>query len=295
MPEPMPDPTPFVETIHQIYPQLAIERVRLNQEGQYNDVLIVNDEWVFRFAKFAQGIDALKREAAILHRIQNYITIAIPNPIFHYLDSNKIGEAFVGYRLLPGQPLWLENFQAIADLDVQMRMAHQLAGFLRQLHTIPISQFHGLNLPIADHVQEWHDLYQRIRQRLFSKMRADAREQVTSHFENYFANPHAYHFEPVLRHGDFGTGNLLYDPATFTINGVIDFGATTLGDPAIDFAGLLSFGEDFCRHCYTIYPELEEMEERVSFYRGTFALQEALYGAETGDRAAFASGMEMYV
>jgi aminoglycoside 2''-phosphotransferase len=151
-----------------------------------------------------------------------------------------------------------------------------------------------MKLPVADQHEEWIDLYSRIQYHLFSHMHAGARTQVAEHFERYFANPHLYSFEPVLRHGDFGSGNLLYDPDTLTITGVIDFSMTTLGDPAIDLAGLLSFGEDFCSHGYDVYPELEEMLERVHFYRGTFALQEALYGAVTDDQEAFARGMEGY-
>ena len=289
-----PDPSPFIKIIQQAYPQLIVERARLNQEGQYNDVLFVNEEWIFRFAKFAEGIDALKREVAILERIHAHLTLATPQPLFQHLAPATVGESFIGYRLIPGQPLWLEEFHAL-DPTAQVHMAHQLADFLRQLHSIPVAQFADIHLPLADQIEEWSDLYHRIQQTLLPKMRADARAQVVEHFESYFANPHDYHFTPVLRHGDFGTGNLLYDLATRTITGVIDFGAATLGDPAIDFAGLFSFGEDFCRHCYAVYPELESMLPRVRFYRGTFALQEALYGAETGDREAYASGMEGYV
>ena len=123
----------------------------------------------------------------------------------------------------------------------------------------------------------------------------DARQQVIEHFENYLANPHLYNFEPTLRHGDFGGGNLLYDPITLSVPAVIDFGMTTLGDPAIDFSGIMSFGEDFCRDCDTVYPELKTMVDRVKFYQGTFALQEALIGAETGDIEAYKRGMEQYL
>jgi len=38
----------------------------------------------------------------------------------------------------------------------------------------------------------------------------------------------------VLRYGDFGTGNILYDPQTLTISGIIDFGFAGLGDGALD-------------------------------------------------------------
>jgi aminoglycoside 2''-phosphotransferase len=45
----------------------------------------------------------------------------------------------------------------------------------------------------------------------------------------------------------------------------------------------------------TTYPEIESMLECARFYKGTFALQEALHGATTGDWQSFESGMAEYV
>jgi aminoglycoside 2''-phosphotransferase len=138
-------------------------------------------------------------------------------------------------------------------------------------------------------------MYGRIQAKLFPHMREEARQAVTRHFTDYFAHADAYAFEPRLRHGDFGTGNILYDPVTRSITGILDFGGATLGDPAVDFAGLLGYGEEFCRPCAQVYPGLEEMQERIRFYWGTFALEEALFGVENGDERAFASGIQQFI
>ena len=42
------------------------------------------------------------------------------------------------------------------------------------------------------------------------------------------------------------------------------------------------------------YPFVERMAERLAFYAGTFALQEALFGIENGDRQAFENGIAAY-
>jgi aminoglycoside 2''-phosphotransferase len=100
----------------------------------------------------------------------------------------------------------------------------------------------------------------------------------------------------VLRHGDFGTGNLIYDPEARRMAGVIDFGGAGLGDAATDMAGLLSsYGETFLARCAAYYPAIEAASTRIRFYYGTFALQEALFGIENGDEQAFASGMATFV
>jgi aminoglycoside 2''-phosphotransferase len=127
-------------------------------------------------------------------------------------------------------------------------------------------------------------------------MRQDARDWAIHHFESFLNNPHHSEYEPVLRHGDFGTTNILFDPHSQVITGIIDFGGAGLGDPAYDFAVLLSsYGESFLKRCISTYPAIESFWSRILFYQGTFALLEALFGLENDDRKAFENGIRQYV
>lgn len=285
----------YTKCIQQVYPDLAIETAYLNREGQYNDVLVVNEALIFRFAKVPAALQTLRREMIILESIREHITLAIPNPTYHNLGTSTIGEAFVGYPMIPGEPLWRDLFGTIDDPGALETIACQLATFLRELHAIPVEGV-PIELPIEDGLATWIDMYRRIQDKLYAHMRPDARDQVTAHFEAYLSNPHAYAFEPVLRHGDFGTGNLIYDPDAGHMAGVVDFGGAGLGDGATDMAGLLSsYGELFLARCARYYPEIKAATKRIQFYYGTFALQEALFGIENGDDEAFAAGMEGFV
>jgi aminoglycoside 2''-phosphotransferase len=275
------------------YPQLSLQDVVLNQAGQYNDVLIVDRAWVFRFAKVPDAIKTLQQEITLLHTIQSYITLAIPDPIYNHVATNVVGETFMGYRMIPGKPLWMEAFTAITEPKVRQRMAVQLGVFLHELHYLPIQKI-SPQLPPVDTYAEWADLYQRIQVRLFPYMRPEARREVARHFEDFLDDPSVYRFQPALRHGDFGTGNLIFDPEVLSIVGIIDFGGAGIGDPAVDFAGLYNYGEAFYQHCYSVYPAMEQALPRVHFYRGTFALQEALFGIEHGDNQAFQNGIADY-
>ena len=63
-------------------------------------------------------------------------------------------------------------------------------------------------------------------------------------------------FSPVLTHNDFGPDHLLVQPETLTVSGVIDFGDAVVGDPAIDFVGLMVMGnEDFMTSVAEAYHE----------------------------------------
>ena len=282
-----------VTAIQTAYPNLEISSVEPNLDGQYNTVLLINDELIFRFPRFAAGLEQLQLETKILTAVHPHISLQIPNPTFVHLDTAVLGDAFMGYPKIAGEGLWPRMFKAIQDNTVLERLAQQLATFLHELHHVPIQDLIDEPLPLSDGVDEWEDVYGRIEEKLFPYMRLDAAKSVADHFDNYFAT--GFDYQPCLRHGDFGTGNILYDSAQQRINGIIDFGFTVLGDPAFDFAGLLTYGEPFVQRMSQYYPALESYWERIRFYRDTFALFDALYGIENDVPEAFEAGMVDYV
>jgi aminoglycoside 2''-phosphotransferase len=286
----------YATQIRRHYPEISIDTVRFNQDGQYNDVLVVNEALIFRFARYPVAIQTLQRELMLLRAIRDNLPLPVPNPIYQNLTTQVVGKAFMGYEMLPGTPLRRSQFQTVGPTG-RRRLARQLASFLQALHGIPITQLGPVEpLSNGDTCESYADLYDRIRRHLFPHMRHDAQEQVAHHFESSLNEPAAWAFEPKLRHGDFGIGILLFDRETQAMTGIIDLSFAGLGDPATYFAALLaSFGEPFYWECANTYAVMADSLSRVQFYLGTFASQEALFGFENGDEAAFASGMANYI
>lgn len=286
----------YLRSIQDTYPDFRVTSAVLNDYGQYNDVLIVNKEFTFRFPKVTSALERLSTETSILTGIQDYVSLDIPVPTFVRQGGRSIGKAFLGYRMIPGEPLWRETFGAVRNDETLDALATQLSSFLRELHHVPFGEAISCELPAFDSHEEWVDIYTRIRDKLFVCMRPDAREWATNHFEAFLSDASNFEYAPVFKHGDFGPSNILFDEQTQRITGVIDFGGSGLGDPAYDFAGLLSgYGETFVRRCCTIYSEVASLWHRIRFYHGTFALQEALFGIENDDEEAFKDGIERYV
>jgi aminoglycoside 2''-phosphotransferase len=285
----------YLRAIRRAYPDLETLSIEFNDQGQNNDVVVVDGAFVFRFPKYPHVLDRLKIETAILNGIQNRVTLPVPNPVFADLERT-VGEAFVGYRMLPGEPLWRDTFRAIESQAVVRSIARQVASFLQALHTVPVDDTIGVDLPRQDTYEEVADIYRRIRSKLFDRMRSDAQAWATAHWEDYLSDPANRRYRPVLKHGDFGPSNILFDQQDQRVTGVIDFGGSGLGDPAYDLAGLLSgYGEGFVAYCAEVYPEITGFLGRIRFYRGTFALLEALFGIENGDDAALAAGLREYI
>ncbi|QBD75102.1 aminoglycoside phosphotransferase family protein [Ktedonosporobacter rubrisoli] len=286
---------PYIHAIQDAYPDLSIETVQLNQHGQFNDILVVNNESIFRFPKTQREAARLGTEIALLRSLQSHVTLPIPDPLYQSKEATSIGQIFMGYRLLPGEPLWPETLKALKDEEVQ-HLADQLATFLRQLHTIPVDALE-VKLPDFQGCEEWRDLYKRFRSKLFPFMRPDARCLVAEQFEDFLSDERNCHYTPTLVHGDFGRSNILYNAETKSISGIIDFSSAGWGDPAVDFAAILSpvcYGEPFLERFSVHYPGIEALLSRARFYVGTFALQEALFGLEDGDREAFERGIVEY-
>ncbi len=285
----------YLQDIKEVYPDLAITHVELyTGGGQFNDILIANQDLIFRFPRSLEIAQEYPLKIKLLACLADQLPLPIPDPIFTSPAGAAWKHTFMGYRRIPGEPFYPQALDSLVDPAAHRAVANQIAGFLKALHAIPIDKLPS-DLPLVDGAQEWADLYQGIKESLIPHMRPDARHEVARHFEDYLARAGCFAFTPALRHGDFGGSNILYDPDSSRISGVIDFESLGLGDPAVDAAGLMGYSEAFFILCRETYPALEGMRERAAFYRGTFALQEAYYGLRDADQAAFQHGLRDFI
>ena len=283
----------YLQTITEAYPDLDIRTARLHTgDGQFSDVLLINDDLIFRFPRYEQNIDDFLREIKILHNLQGYLSLPIPQPIYISTGTRVIGKVFMGYELLPGKPFFREELESITSESLLESFARQLANFLYGLHHLSPAMIE-LDLSVPDQLAQYQQFFSDIREHLFPSMRPEARDTVTGHFEDYFRRPNFHEYEPSIIHGDFGGSNILFEEETIT--GIIDFSFAGLGDSARDIAAVSTYGEAFFARICRYYPDVESLLERAKFYRGTFALQEALHGFRNNDKEALASAMEEYV
>lgn len=287
----------FIESIQRVYPDLVIRDFYINEIGQNNDVIVVNDSLVFRFPKYKQGIVQLRRETEILKYIEDQVPLPIPVPVYESFDESEAVKVFTGYHLIEGKPFWRNSLLGIKS-DEQVRgLASQLTSFLLAIHSISGETANReLHLDARHPSEEMSGLYEKIQHKLFPFMRKESQEEVTESFGKFLQEDSISSIDITLIHGDFGASNILWNQETSEISGIIDFGGSGIGDPAYDLAGILSsYGEDFFKLCIDRYPNGNEIANRVQFYRSTFALQEALHGIENEDRQAFENGIKDYI
>jgi aminoglycoside 2''-phosphotransferase len=279
----MDPPASLVDRVRAVFPELTISSARLDPDGLVNDVVIVNEEWVCRFAKDERGEQALERESRVVDLVRSHVDVSVPE--FVYQEPG-----LVAYRLLRGQPLYRHELALLTD-EQQQRLADQLASFLQQLHTISQAELqqHAIHASDAQRtLRDWQQLYADVEREVFPLLWRDQRGWVTHHFAPVLTDRLDLGHEPVLIHGDLAHYHILSDDATQGITGILDFGTAGLGDPAGDFAVVISmYGESFLHRMTRSYPAIVDALDRARFWAGTHELQWALAGIRSQDQSWF--------
>jgi aminoglycoside 2''-phosphotransferase len=290
----------YLSQIRAVARHLSLDHVD-TLSGSFHDVVIVNDEWVFRFPRYREGVAELMRETRLLEALRGRLPLPIPDPVYQMFEPPIPGLATHGYRRIPGEPITRAAIHAASEWT-RDDLASQLARFLRSLHNIPLNEVAAAfptGVEAADQRPTWEAMWAETREKLLPAMRPDARRALGEHFEAYLDDPALQAFTPCLRHGDLGGDNILWDAGKGVVTGVVDFTSCAPGDPAADLASLSTLGEDLYSRFAPLYqPDSTRraaLLARARFYRGTFALQEALHGLRSGDQAAYRAGMEPYV
>jgi aminoglycoside 2''-phosphotransferase len=272
----MADPAaPFLARIQAIAPDIAVHSAVYNGDGLINDVVIVNDELVFRFSKNDYGRQSLASELVVLRAIRSHIALPIPDPFYTSPEA-------IAYRRLPGETLSRERLLSLAP-DAQQRLADDLGRFLRGLHHTPVTA----DLPrtqAPSRREDFADMFRKIDENVLSIGMDHQRVWATELFDGMLGDPHAFDYEPRLIHGDLGPYHILCDPAAGRLTGILDFGVTGLGDPAGDLGAMLQiYGEPFVRRMLGVYPEAEPLLKRALFYAESIELQWVMRGLTSGD------------
>jgi len=268
----------YLDQIREIQPEIVIETVDLNQDGLVNDVVVINNQWVFRFGKIESAAKILSAEIRVLKLAQPYLSVKIPVPIY---ESSNI----VGYPYLPGNPLTLKALRMM-DRTHQEKLARDLGRFLTDLHNIPVE---GKNLPLTFApvtYEKWVELRARIEKAIYPLLLPHQVQWCQDLLDSALKSPSFFKYSSSLIHGDLASYHILFDESGLC--GVIDFGVAGIGDPATDVAGLINqFGETFVSTIRPYYPLYDQTIQRARFYAQAIELQWVMLGVESGENYWF--------
>ncbi len=232
----------LVRRIHEAFPSLQWSNHRFIGEGWDHEVIVLDEKLIFRFPTEENYRALLASEVEVLRRLQPLVDVPIPNYTYIAADGS-----FAGYPMIPGKPLHKAYFDSL-DPESRDTIARQIAGFLTTLHTV--SGFEH-DLPHAYMADDQVEVRQLVKQHLSTVLNSEdlvSVENMLAEVDVVIAQEHPL----VFIHGDLYHSHLLWDEAVQQL-GIIDFGDRNLGDPAIDFAELHEYGEDFVNQVYGYY------------------------------------------
>jgi aminoglycoside phosphotransferase (APT) family kinase protein len=290
----------FAARISEAFPDLSIttlaEMPHLGWGGD-SDAWLVSGDLIMRFPRTAEVAEQLAVEARVLPQLAPTLPLAIPAFSHVARDAPGAPPRFAGYPLIRGEPLMpaLLN-DLVPDEAERAALASALGGFLARLHAFPLER--ALACGVAEAMREperTRALYERVRELVYPRLSPPLRVWTDHLFGDALARPDLWDYTPALVHGDLSGDHILFDRATRTLAGIIDFGDMGVGDPLGDFVGLADYGEVFLAAALAAYPAPDTLgplaRDRLTFYRQRLPFIALAWGAEQGDEAALAEGM----
>jgi aminoglycoside phosphotransferase (APT) family kinase protein len=247
---PTNSPQALLALIHDNFPDLRWQDYRVNNEGWDHEVVILDNEVVFRFPNDDDYRDALRTEIDVLKLLKPLSSVAIPD--YTYIPKTV---AFAGYPMIPGEVLSKKAFDSLSELD-RLDIAKQLAGLLSTMHTLIRNGYDVSAVPLSYVKEDQQAIKQLAAQHFGAVLSVSERDTV----QKILADVDALltrQLPEVLIHGDVYSNHLLWDSKT-NVLGLIDFSDMTRGDPAIDFAELYEYGSSFVRAVYDQYTGLKD-------------------------------------
>jgi aminoglycoside 2''-phosphotransferase len=186
---------------------------------------------------------------------------------------------FVAHRALRGELLDRAALTALTPAG-RSAVAEQVAAFLEAMHGWTGDGLRSVPVQLLSELGE--TLLAKAEELLFPRMSAAQQARAAAVLHELATSTSA---TTVRCHGDVG-GNVLFDEDTGRV-GIIDFGMTTMSDPAVDAASLRAgLGQALLDAVLERYPALVERPRAVDQVQATFALQDALWSAQQEDWTA---------
>jgi aminoglycoside phosphotransferase (APT) family kinase protein len=259
--------------------------------GQFHDVVLL-DEVAYRFPRDEESRRLLPARAELLSALGNsQLPVAIPSLRSKSALAEPLGRCHVALRRLSGGPI--ESARIVGPL-AEGAVISSLARVLDRLGELGADEAIRKAVPRSD-PRRWERFAEDVSAVLFPLMSGEGRERAEAELNRVLAVDSV---GDALVHGDLGGANLLWvttEPGP-RLTGILDWDEAQIGNQADDLASIavtvgwpLAMRIDAQRH--------DDDTPTISMARAiaaTFALQQALPAALSGDADSLADGLRTY-
>ncbi|MBD3191763.1 MAG: phosphotransferase [Candidatus Heimdallarchaeota archaeon] len=258
-------------------PDIRKANIRFFYHGTYN-VFEINRKFILRVADEAfrnkSGLAMLEKEAKILSFLQNRFDVSFPEILYIH---NSPTVPFSIHRKIPGKSL-VFLFQELSSKQITT-IGTAIGRFLSNFHSEelltafletfpefdPLSQ--GLGHFMKDFKLFWTSRYEKAKSIAYSYLSHEQQTWLTQIFLDYLNDEENFSFLPRITHCDFDTSNILIDPHTAHLTGIIDFEDCQIYDPAVDLL-FYDEGPEFMNALFANYhySDQKSLQQRMKFF-----------------------------
>jgi aminoglycoside 2''-phosphotransferase len=242
------------------FPDLCWSTHRFLTHGWDHFVVVLDNRLIFRTAR--DNPSDLRSNLSDEIRLMDYLDGQIKANIPKYEYISKDG-LVAGYEMLGGKELTPALFKEL-DPSEKESFISQVSDFLNDLHSVPVSDARQLNVRQDTPEKDHESLVRKSERLLFTRLDGEEIKAINELFDGLESAIEGS-FQNVLTHNDLGQEHILWDSSEI---GVIDFSDCVIGDPAIDFSGLLDYGDDVLARVHENYmvPHDDGLLQRAALY-----------------------------
>ena len=218
---------------------LTVHNITVLGQGLDSIACLVNNEYIFKQSKHDIARINLKKEIQVLNYLKGKITLQIPD-IEYYSEEYSV----CGYKGIKGNKLAPGIYKSLGDDEKDM-LAQDIALFLREMHSIPLSDIDGLELHVID---DYRSDYETLRETVYDKIPDKSKRYIDDLYKRILNDKRISQYDKALCHNDLSCNHILIQGNKAV--GIIDFGDVAVTDRDKDFVYLLEesseeIGRDF--------------------------------------------------
>lgn len=274
------------------YPQFSGSQFIENSKGWSNYVVVVDDQYIFRFPRNEESRKMLSIEKSILPYFKSVASVNIPD--FKFISDDQSEIIFVGYELITGCELSVDILESLGEVAYE-HVVEALGQFLQSLHSLDTKISVISTLSIDNHHDKWKYFKEDLLEKSKDCLSKNEKEWIKKLFDDFNRKYSTLKNGLSIIHGDFTEDHILINSDNNQL-GFIDFGDIALGDSAFDFAGIyISYGKKFMLDVLSKY-KLEIDDDFLSriedFYIKQVYFHDLLYGIETDNQEMVEKSIE---
>lgn len=189
-------------------------------------------------------------EAALLPQIRSFLPVDVPDPRIVSGPSERFKGGIISYPCLRGRSIKRSD----ATAPGWEQLASDMAEFLAALHQISVAALTNLETrPSLTTQLEFVDARSSTTPVMKTHLTAREFDELERWWDRLLSDHWMQDFPATVIHQDFWYENLLVDPDSHRLTGVLDWEHSRFGDPAIDLVPSDYLGSKFAREVVAAY------------------------------------------